>query len=30
VNPRFHGVRQQADLHDQLKLAGNPVLVVPM
>ena len=21
VNPRFHGVRQQADLHDQLKLA---------
>jgi hypothetical protein len=30
VNFRFHGVRQQADLHDQLKLAGNTVLVVLM
>jgi hypothetical protein len=30
VNPRFHGVRQQADLHDQPKLAGNTALVVLM
>jgi hypothetical protein len=30
VNSRFHGVRQQADRHDQLRLIGTTVLVVLM
>jgi hypothetical protein len=30
VDPRFHGVRQQADRHDQLKLTGTTVLMVLM
>jgi hypothetical protein len=30
VNPRFHGVRHLADLHDQHTLTGNTVLVVLM
>jgi hypothetical protein len=30
VDSRFHAVRQQADLHDQLKLTGTTVLVVLM
>jgi hypothetical protein len=30
VNPRFHGVRQQADRHDQLKLTVTTVLMVLM
>jgi hypothetical protein len=29
VDPRFHRVRQQANRHDQLKLTGSAVLVVP-
>jgi hypothetical protein len=30
VDRRFHGVRQQADRHDQQKLTGLTVLVVLM
>jgi hypothetical protein len=30
VNPGFHHILQQADRHDQHKLAGNLVLVVLM
>jgi hypothetical protein len=30
VNPRFHCVRQWIELHDQLKLTENAVLVVLM
>jgi hypothetical protein len=30
VDPGFHCVREQADLHDQLKLTGTTVLVMLM
>jgi hypothetical protein len=30
VDPRFHCVWEQADLHDQLKLTGTTVLVMLM
>jgi hypothetical protein len=30
VDPRFHCVRQQTDLHDQPKLTGTTVLMVLM